>query len=464
MHGSKDFNCHSRSQLWQANFTSASGIQLFSFLAPSTAEAAYIVQDEKCPIAILDCELPDPGPAYLAAELRNHFSDLRIIFIQTGQGSPETFDNDSVLDINLPRPFFMPDLLEVIHLWIAEKKASQDEAQSAYKSQPISSELAWLQDVDRAAQYLTRLSLEVEAQAAFIIRNARIWAYAGQLSKSAAEELAQFVGQNWDNGDGSELARFVRLETTGSEYMLYVTKLGSGFVLALSFETEMPFSRMRSQTGELVRKLTSPKLEHPKKIINSSVPEEPSQDKESASPEEYEWVPETKNEFKVDEIFEEETMSDDEALIERQQAMFEDLLATLDIPDPDGTSRSLPTQPTRAEEVQTQTPAILPETRVKAPIVLETLPTQDADPFTQFDIQLEPESLALHDLAYSCVLIPRLPDHHLTGILTGFLNVEMPRLCLAFGWRLEHLGIRPELFTLGGRGCTRCVCISGDSK
>jgi REP element-mobilizing transposase RayT len=37
-----------------------------------------------------------------------------------------------------------------------------------------------------------------------------------------------------------------------------------------------------------------------------------------------------------------------------------------------------------------------------------------------------------------------LPDHHLTGVLTGLLNAEMARLCLAFGWRLEHLATRPQ--------------------
>jgi len=261
---------------------------------------------------------------------------------------------------------------------------------------------------------------------------------------SRSLELTQFVRQHWANGDGSELARFVRLETTSSEYMLYVTSLGSGFVLALSFEAEMPFSRMRAQTGQLARQLTSPELEPPKEIINSSGPEEPLQQKVSATPEEYEWVPETDDEIKEYETDDEETRPVDEALIERQQVKFEDLLATLDIPDPDGSSRSLPTQPARAVEVQPQTPAILPETRVTPPLVFDTVPSQDANSFTQSGIQLEPESLAQHDLAYSCVLIPRLPNHHLTGVLTGLLNVEMSRFCLAFGWRLEHLDIRPE--------------------
>ncbi|MFC1997528.1 transposase [Chloroflexota bacterium] len=414
-------------------------------VVPSTAEAAFIVQYEKCPIAILDCDLPDPGPAYLAADLRAHFEDLRIIFVHPGNSNAEKIEINPARDIYLPSPFFMPDLMEVIHLWVAEKKAALDEEQTLNIPLTIPPELEWLQDVNRAAQYLTRLSLEVDAQAALIIQNTRIWAYAGQLSQAAVEELTQFVGHHWTNGDGSDLARFVRLETTSSEYMLYVTSLGSGFVLALSFQAEMPFSKIRAQTGELARKLTSPLLKSHLEISKSPVPEELPNTITRSLSEGYQWVPEAEGEsVSVDN----EDRNSGEAKSDQQQVMFQDFLAILDIPEPDGSSDPEPmyteTKFSRPVEVQHREPAILPETREDAPLVLETVPSKQAEPLTQYDVQLEPTSLALHDLAYACVLIPRLPDHHLTGIMTGLLNVELSRLCLAFGWRLEHLAIRPQ--------------------
>ena len=73
-------------------------------LAPSTAEAAFIMQFEKCPIAILDCDLPNPGPAYLANELRTQNKDLRIIFVHPGEGSAEQ------VEINTPRDIYLPSL------------------------------------------------------------------------------------------------------------------------------------------------------------------------------------------------------------------------------------------------------------------------------------------------------------------------------------------------------------------
>ena len=245
----------------------------YPLLVPGIAEASFVIRDEKCPIAILDCQMPEPGTAYLAAELRSRIKDLRLAFIHQDDCSSTQIEIDRALDIALPQPFFLPDLLEVINLWAAEKKALLDSAVPRFESDNILPELAWLQDVNRAAQYLTRLSLEANAQAALIIRNAQIWAYAGELPQAAAEELANFIGHYWANGDGSDLARFVRLDTTGNEYMLYATSLGSGFVLALSFEAEMPFSEMRAQTGKLARKLTSPLPELPTEFKPETAPD-----------------------------------------------------------------------------------------------------------------------------------------------------------------------------------------------
>ena len=58
--------------------------------------------------------------------------------------------------------------------------------------------------------------------------------------------------------------------------------------------------------------------------------------------------------------------------------------------------------------------------------------------------QLEPASPALSHLNYTCVLVPRLPQHYLTGDLADRLPQWVQQLCLAFGWRLEGIAIRPE--------------------
>ena len=57
---------------------------------------------------------------------------------------------------------------------------------------------------------------------------------------------------------------------------------------------------------------------------------------------------------------------------------------------------------------------------------------------------LEPDTPTLHNLTYASVLVPRLPQHHLVGDLATFLTRWVTQISVAFGWRLEHLAIRPD--------------------
>ena len=118
----------------------------------------------------------------------------------------------------------------------------------------------WLADVSQAAQYLTRLSLESASQAALITRGDKVWAYAGQLPQKAADELGRAVAEHWE--DEADLARFVHLDATGSDYMMYATSLGGDYILAMAFDAEMPFSQMRAQAGQMAEALAvAPQVE-----------------------------------------------------------------------------------------------------------------------------------------------------------------------------------------------------------
>ncbi len=46
------------------------------------------------------------------------------------------------------------------------------------------------------------------------------------------------------------------------------------------------------------------------------------------------------------------------------------------------------------------------------------------------------------------MLLPRLPHHFITGDLSDQLADTIQSLSVAFGWRLEHLSVRPEYLLL----------------
>jgi REP element-mobilizing transposase RayT len=114
-----------------------------------------------------------------------------------------------------------------------------------------------LQNVSLAAGYLTRLSLESSSQAALITRGEKVWAYAGELPKQAADELADAVAEYATDANGTDLARFIHLAATDADYMLYATSLGGEYRLALVFDTQTPFSHMRSHVADLAKALAA---------------------------------------------------------------------------------------------------------------------------------------------------------------------------------------------------------------
>jgi REP element-mobilizing transposase RayT len=59
-------------------------------------------------------------------------------------------------------------------------------------------------------------------------------------------------------------------------------------------------------------------------------------------------------------------------------------------------------------------------------------------------IVLEPVSPAIYNLDYACVLVPRFPQHHITGDLLDRLGEWVPQICIAYAWRLEYISVRPD--------------------
>jgi REP element-mobilizing transposase RayT len=59
-------------------------------------------------------------------------------------------------------------------------------------------------------------------------------------------------------------------------------------------------------------------------------------------------------------------------------------------------------------------------------------------------LSVEPVTAGLYHLTYACLLVPRFSSHFITGDLSERMDEWLPNVCIAFGWRLEYLAVRPE--------------------
>lgn len=421
-------------------------------------ETVVRADEENSSLAFLDLDLGYRAVLEIGQALRMLNPQIRFI-VFSREGTTPVLDELQPW-MPSPKPYFLPDILNML-----ENNSTSPSKFSPTPHQPdaqtSNSLLPWLGDVTRAAQHLTRLTLESSAQAALITRGDSLWAYAGQLSQGAAKELAVAVTRHWDGQKGSDLLRFVRLEATKAEHMLYATRLADDVVLALVFDAETPFSTIRSQAGQLVNQLSTETPEVAEPAVNQKplpatydvpteyVDDESSQDLDIPSiaeilsdippprPEPGPFPLEEREEFAPPPIpsrsrqYSRESspaVHANDLLVSNQdhEQTVEHVVEDFDATMPSKSRRR-------------------PETPIRRPMpgeLDETRPHSITEVAGR--VMLEPISPGLYNLTYACLLVPRFSNHYLTGDMSDRLSEWLPQICIAFGWRLEYLAVRPE--------------------
>jgi len=430
--------------------------------AKGKGEAVVRADEQNCATALLDLELGEKFTLELGRALRTLNPTIKLIVIDE-ENPPPALDELHPWKF-IRRPVRTPELLTMLRdnsTPLPKPIRATNESPAMRLPEPETQELPWLQDVTKAAQHLTRLTLESSAQAALITRKDNLWAYAGQLSQNAAKELAVTVTRHWDGQKGSDLLRFVRLEATKAEHMLYATRLADEVVLALVFDAETPFSTIRMQAGQLVNMLSttpvaeaepaiskqnqslasneaptqyvdeddsSADLDIPdiSNIINDVPPPTPAAmpfasetawDARPSAKRSNEYSRESSPAVRVNDL-----LVSNQSREETVEHAVEDFDATMP-----SKSRQRPATPVRRPS-----PGELDETRPHS--ITEVAGR----------VMMEPISPGLYNLTYACLLVPRFSSHYLAGDISDRMSEWLPQICIAFGWRLEYLAVRPE--------------------
>ena len=469
------------------------------------SDAIRFVRKVNCSVAILDTDLEDEHISI--SDIGNALRQINptIDFIVIAPEGRESKPGELTPMVTFPKPVSISEIEKLLTKGKgpAPKAKNAPDSKSTLRASSKNVErdmaetanLMWLKDVSRAAQHLTQLTLESSAQAALITREDELWAYAGQLSRDAAQELGQSIQHYWNKESESDLLRFVRLESTEAQHMLYARKLSASMILALVFDAETPFSTIRAQAGKLVRTLAEP---HPGEFRPAQVAvsvqptpapapaEEPPVLSFSANVDEdgysddlppiSELLGDIPSPIPVRQaVTPKVALPWEQAKAKAAPGATETVAASVRRPAASFSREAPPLIETAVEE---ETSPAMDETRLSSVsrAALETERRQEVAPELQEtrrqqlgdeeDVQsyietraqnvtesvtqaahrilLEPASPSLVNLTYACLLIPRFDTHHLVGDPAERLTEWVPQLCIAFGWRLEHLAVRPE--------------------
>lgn len=157
--------------------------------------------------------------------------------------------------------------------------AVQDAAEEPLESWPPLPDMPPAEDVvvdesddpyiAQLALNLTQVSLELTAEGTILTRGSEIMAFAGHLSPEDILELRDVVANDWQsNSDGARF-RFIRLPSSGKDYMLYSIQTTGELTLSMIFAGTTPLRVIRHQAQRLARALES---------VPEPAPEEPVQE------------------------------------------------------------------------------------------------------------------------------------------------------------------------------------------
>ena len=448
---------------------------LYRIHVVNNKSSAIVRADEVgAPLSMLDLALGEGVIREIGHSLRTIRPGINIIILCDENVTPPPFDELRPW-ILVRKPFKMSNFMTAISQPQPTATTTTATPAATPSQSPANPTLPWLSDPTRAAQHLTRLTLESSAQAALITRKSDLWAYAGSLSQSAAKEVAQTITRNWDGQKGFDLLRFIRLESTKAEHMLYATRLAADTVLALVFDAETPFSTIRAQASQLVTNLDNEALEPQKPIapfasekqaveanadtddddepnippISDILNNVPAPNPEPATTRDFN-LPRKKEVFDPNQTRVSESLSN--ASVFKREASPSVHYGSIPVlnkkPAPIPEVSAQPKNQTVLDEVDVTAPSRIrqrPETPVVKPVPGELDVTRES-PTTEAARKLvvEPTTAGLYHLTYACLLVPRFSAHYLTGDLADQVGEWLPNICIAFGWRLEFLSVRPE--------------------
>ncbi len=449
------------------------------FITSDFSEAVQFAHRVDVKITLLDAELEDSQIALLdiGIALRQIRRDMQFVLaISEGQ---KVDIKEVPVYATLTKPINEDELQKLINEIQAAPATYSGTSQPTQPDNRFApdNELAWLNDVGRAARHLTRLTLESSSQAALITHHTELWAYAGQLSREAAQELASSINKYWDTQSQVDLMRFIRLEATEAQHMLYAKRLTASMILAMVFDAETPFSKIRSQAGTLVRSLSEiPDQTGQMSLSSAQITEDDEQNElDQDLPPIADLLGEVPPPFSAGHSGNRENQTTPAAGYLTNQAPSQPLFTSAafsresspamplnslrknDISSLEQTRVSKTPLSSGAELDQETQEEDLQVTRVSAAQDVHATRRQEKESDQSLvgtrpqsvtevahRIMLEPVSPAQFHLSYACLLLPRFDYHYLTGDLAERLSSRVPQICVAFGWRLEHMSVRPD--------------------
>lgn len=465
-------------------------------LANSGEDAIERAYAQDFELAIVDFGLPNMPGAELVRRLRAIRPDLSVVALPGGAETSPDLAGVSVEGV-ISRPFYLPELPAILEQalqsqpltgqiqWEEEEVELSPQVEREIvdpaPSQPAHEPEPGRITSDEALNVHLLAALEAsQALACLLLHEGKVVAHAGLRADQARELAGQLRERQADDPDPGTVVAYTRLASEGEDRLLYTTPISRHERVSLLFDASVPFGQIRRAASDFlyvlrgeepppepssdwldraarsggrsdrppasppVRAETGPPQPGPGPQVPPVYPGEAElpaaadaggpaasepglQAPAESSPEGLQlppdWLP-------------------DESLSAAQQELLEEL-TEVDLPPPDP-------EPAPSLASESKEHLSLPRDWIPS----ET-PPDDYMPFldeparsTEGGSSAQPEQPAAqpsgHRLAFTAVLVPRFPEHQLSGPLAQQVQQWTQRFCLAWDWRAERVQVERD--------------------
>ncbi len=459
-------------------------------LARGSSEALNLSNKTAFALLILDADLSDAPFSGLVCEIKQNQPQARLILIPPENDPRHPLLQGLPADAYINKPFYQPDLIKTVEAVLALPNEPAIQAGTPVAPPPV----VGPHPSTSRQRVLDQAIYDGSVQAALIHGNGQVQASDGRLSPAALRELAETLSRTPGDLRHEDQIRFVKL-SAGDRLQLFSTGLSDLSELALICDPSLPLSRMRRKAAAMAREIngltgaTQQFNQPPSAIAGPAVQAAVNVNEDDLLFDDSEleaedirvqellagvplplppvnqppvtmssgnnWLPETIGAT----VQQAPTWSLDQTNPNVRVPFPADPPPSMDAPTIPIFRRQVasdnPTQPVRLQKADLPKdraginiqppPSILPSANPAAASAPDDLDLQSMLKAAQGNpIEIEPVSMTYSRLSYSALLLPRFPQHALVGKLSGELAGWLPQLCVAYGWRLEGLAIRPD--------------------
>ncbi len=211
--------------------------------AISAHDALTLANSEFFEVAILDGEVGDIPLSAFIRDLAALQPDLKIlVFPPDNNPAHPLLDGLSIKGF-LNKPFSSPEIGKALSSLFSD----QSDRSGAHQQQVDELMKEWLQHPATGQRISSQILGNTSAHTVLLVINEKITAIAGKINNEAASNVTGFLSRYLRNGGNGELGRFLQLDGSNEDLLLYATNLVGSVILALLYTHDTSIQQVRRE-------------------------------------------------------------------------------------------------------------------------------------------------------------------------------------------------------------------------